>query len=527
MPGERLAACCGFQRRGCFGPYGQHQQATAVPKALLEACKRGDYGVVVVHSLDRWSRNLQVTLESFKLLADHRVAFASITEQIDYSTPEGRLFIAMLGAFAQYYSDSLAKHTTKGMKQRAMSGYQNGSVPFGYERCSEDCPKDHRGKVHVVANEGEAVRKLFEHYATGTWTVAQLASWLNEQGFRTRNTKTVMNGLGEGVKGPRLFTIYSVRWILHNPFFIGKVTYRDETFQGMHEPLISESLFQQVQDLLRAAKKTGRSRGTSYRAYLLKALARCVWCGYPLWSDLVSESYTVYREGRAAHSVHDCPASGKQVACSKIDPQMDQVISSLVIDPQWRSKILARMEQVSDVAKVLAERGQLKERLRRLGRSFVDGLVEESEYSVQRKLLQDRFDSLVVPELNAAYNAGEVLESLKEVWGLATMEEKNRLLRTMLEAVYLDLVENQGVVGIAPKSQFVPLFDAAVHTSVTVSVPTEEASFPLEEGRYGGDGGESNPPSKECRPAYATSLFGALISPVPSTADNVRARPAD
>ena len=63
----------------------------------------------MVHSLDRWSRNLRVTLDTFKRLADHKVAFVSITENIDYSTPEGRLFIAMIGAFAQYFSDSLSK----------------------------------------------------------------------------------------------------------------------------------------------------------------------------------------------------------------------------------------------------------------------------------------------------------------------------------------------------------------------------------------------------------------------------------
>ena len=73
-------------------------------RRLLDDGRRGDFDVVLVHSLDRWSRNLRVTLETFKLLADNRIAFVSVTENIDYSSPEGRLFIAMLGAFAQYYS---------------------------------------------------------------------------------------------------------------------------------------------------------------------------------------------------------------------------------------------------------------------------------------------------------------------------------------------------------------------------------------------------------------------------------------
>jgi len=192
-------------------------------KRLLEDCKKREFDVVVVHSLDRWSRNLRVTLESFKQLADHGLAFVSITESIDYSTPEGKLFIAMLGAFAQYFSDSLAKHTSKGMKERVMNGFQNGDVPFGYQRCNDDCPSDHKGKVHIVPVEAEAVKKIFHYYAAGGWSLSKLAAWLNEQEFRTRNKRELKSGDGKSVVGPRPFTLYSVRWLLHNPFFTGQV----------------------------------------------------------------------------------------------------------------------------------------------------------------------------------------------------------------------------------------------------------------------------------------------------------------
>lgn len=53
---------------------------------------------------------------------------------------------------------------------------------------------------------------------------------------------------------------------------------------------------------------------------------------------------------------------------------------------------------------------------------------------MQRKLLQDAFDSLVIPEANAALNAGELLESLGLVWEKATLEDKHRLLAGMLGA---------------------------------------------------------------------------------------------
>ena len=164
-------------------------------RQLLDDATNGQFDVVVVHTLDRWSRNLRVTLESQAILARHNVALVSITENIDYSTPQGRLFTQMLGAFAEYFSDALAVHISTGLDQRANEGRHTGGIPFGYHSCwvEEDeerhrgCDPEHSGGVHIGPAEGPAVRKLFTRYATGTTTTTQLAARLNEQDLRTRN----------------------------------------------------------------------------------------------------------------------------------------------------------------------------------------------------------------------------------------------------------------------------------------------------------------------------------------------------
>ena len=46
--------------------------------------------------MDRWSRSLKVTIESLSILSKHNVGLVSISEAIDYSTPEGMLFLHML-----------------------------------------------------------------------------------------------------------------------------------------------------------------------------------------------------------------------------------------------------------------------------------------------------------------------------------------------------------------------------------------------------------------------------------------------
>jgi hypothetical protein len=413
---------------------------------------------VVVHSLDRWSRNLGVTLESFKRLAESGIAFVSITENIDYSTPEGKLFIAMIGAFAQYFSDSLAKHTSKGLKERAFSGLPNGDIPFGYRREDLGKTSGERRQIYVVPEEAKAITHIFQTYASGGHSLASLTSWLNEKGFRTRNKRELKDGSDNVVTGPQSFILYSVRWLLHNSFFTGKVKYRDQLLPGKHEAIISEELFNRVQERLKIAKNHSKTFSSSYRLYLLKGLARCIYCGYPLWSETTSKGYTFYREPKNSHANCNCPASGKTISGLFIDAQMDSIVKSLVLMPSWKERIIEGLSTVSERESILSQRKQIEARLKRLARTYIDGLIDEGDYNVQRKLLQDAFDSLVIPEEDAAINAGKLLENMGHLWEKATLAEKHRLLSIMLEAVYVDLAASRSIVGIQPKPAFYPLF---------------------------------------------------------------------
>jgi site-specific DNA recombinase len=308
------------------GPFAHSDSIRKRPafRQLLEDASQGQFDVVVVHTLDRWARNQRVMLESLSILADHQVALASLSENIDYSTPQGRLFIQMLGGFAQYFSDSLATHVSKGLTQRAIQGRHVGGIPFGYASCWESqgaerkrlCHPEHPGGVHLLEPEANAVIEMFHQYATGTATLAQLAAWLNDQGFRTRNTKKLPGPDGLLTSGPRLFTTASVRGILHNPFYAGLVKHKDELYQGAHEALISKETFDLVETNLR--KNSGRSRTLTphpERDYLLKGLIRCAYCMMPMWSQTYKSGQRYYREHRASRSLADCPSAGGAITC--------------------------------------------------------------------------------------------------------------------------------------------------------------------------------------------------------------------
>ena len=54
-------------------------------------------------------------LESVAILDENNVGLVSITENLDWSTPEGRLIARTLGNFSEFFSDMLSKHTKKGI----------------------------------------------------------------------------------------------------------------------------------------------------------------------------------------------------------------------------------------------------------------------------------------------------------------------------------------------------------------------------------------------------------------------------
>lgn len=77
---------------------------------LLEDARQGKFDIVVVYTLDRWARNIGVQRLALSKLGECDVGFTSATEDFDYSSPNGRFLLTMLGGAAELYSDQLAVH---------------------------------------------------------------------------------------------------------------------------------------------------------------------------------------------------------------------------------------------------------------------------------------------------------------------------------------------------------------------------------------------------------------------------------
>ena len=439
-------------------------------RQLHEDARKGEFDIVVVHTLDRWSRNLRVTLESLAKLAMHEVALVSISENIDYSTPQGMLMTQLLGSFAQFFSNMLGTHVSKGLDQRAVEGRHTGGIPFGYQSCwiSKDgerkrrCEAEHPGGVHLVEEEAQAIIEMFARYSTGNTTLSRLAAWLNESGFRTRNTRKLIDPNGNVSAGPKRFTTASVRNILHNPFYTGMVRHRNHLRPGVHDAVIGGDLFDQVQVKLR--RNSGRSQTLQARPerdYLLKGVIRCAHCLMPMWAQTYNSGRSYYREHRESRSHATCPAAGGSIPCPTADEQIGAIVEAIELAPKWQEQVLSIISVSDEVDRVKSGRLKVQERLRRLGRAYVDGVYDDAEYRRQKQALELELESLVLPEADAAQDAGRLIEQFPDLWSAADQQERRKLLLTMLDAVYVDARDEKRIVAIKPKAPFRPIFKLA------------------------------------------------------------------
>lgn len=304
------------------------------------------FKVVLIHKLDRFSRNIDNTLKSFRYLDEQDVTLASVTEDFDYSTPMGRMFFRMMAVFAQWYLENLSAETIKGKKERARKGQYNGHLPFGYRL--------QNGVGTPVPAESAAVQQAFQNYASGLFTDGQIAENLNEQGFITRRN--------------RHWSKDAVREMLQNEFYCGVVAYRESLYPGNHPAIIAQDLFEQCQNV----RAQHRSRTRSFtarpkRTYLLQRVAHCAACNRPLRMQYAS-GYGYYKEVSQQRGL-TCDYAKLSVRMDRADRQVLDLLKGLRLPDNWQRAIEQLAANTEDMAHAQKERERIEQRLQRLGRA--------------------------------------------------------------------------------------------------------------------------------------------------------------
>lgn len=225
---------------------------------------------VIVHKIDRLARDRAVDVEVTLAIKATGANIVSVTENID-ETPQGKLMHTIFSGLAAFYSDNLATEVIKGTQQKVLAGGTPSMAPLGYRNIVE-YPEGREVRTVVLDGErAEHIRWAFEAYATGDWSLNQLATELELRGLTTKPTATRP---ASRVAAKRL------QAVLNNPYYMGIVTWRGMEYQGKHPAIVSPALFEQVQQVLAAHRQSGE-RSYRRRHYLAGTLY-CDECGSKL-----------------------------------------------------------------------------------------------------------------------------------------------------------------------------------------------------------------------------------------------------
>ncbi len=417
--------------------------------------------VVMVHTLDRWSRNVMVTLQSFRILSQNQTPFISLNENIDYSTPEGMLQLTILAAFAAYFSDMLAKHTSKGKGERAAQGLYNGDVPFGYRWTGPKTPPEHNPETFP------GLRMLGELRMQG-FTADEIAEKLNEAGYRTGSKRF----------GDRLFTCDTVTAMLRTEFYAafapdddrGTVRYHDQRHRGLHPAAFTYDEWQQIRSITQSMTHAPQRASQSKRFYEFAGYLADIHCGLTLRAQGKSSTtdYEYYRDTAKERRI-PCPAGGHLMLRSDlVRAQFGDMLKSLVLPDNWRDEILRQMLAEAQSQGILLESMEReKERLKlkrtRVLKQYREGYIDDEEFYGEMASVELALHQLQTPEVNGVrfddvISAGERIPGMAALWDEATPEERRDMVMLLLEpgGLYYDL-ELKTIAALKPRPAFLPV----------------------------------------------------------------------
>ncbi len=409
---------------------------------MADAAERR-FDVVLVYHTSRFARN-QVEARRYKQMLRERLGIKviSVSQPLgeDPSDPSTFLTESIHEMFDEYYSVSLSFWTRTGLREKARQGHLVGTLPWGYVRDLDS------GLAVPDPERAPLVHELFERYASGQESDRSLAAWLNAKGART-------------AKG-RPFGKDTVREMLLNAAYCGYVCglrSKDRSIRGLHEPLVSEELFERVQGV-----RTWRARvlkpGPPSEEYLLRKLLHCERCGARMHGTRGSRG-KVRRYQCSTHR-YGGPCDQPIAGAEALEAQLVEWVRDFRPDEELRALVLASIRAAARRAGGGAERrGELVGQLERLSDLYVMGDLTKGQYVLRRQAIEEEFERTGPPVDPRLAEAEAFLEDFGRFWdGEPDPAERRRLLVTLFDRIWQ---EDGGIVAVKPREPFLRYFTTA------------------------------------------------------------------
>jgi site-specific DNA recombinase len=287
---------------------------------LLEDIEAHRVDCVVVYKVDRLSRSLLDFARLVDLFDQRSVSFVSVTQQFNTTTSLGRLTLNILLSFAQFEREIISERTRDKMSAARRKGKWVGGTPvLGYDVDLAG------GRLVVNENEARRIREIFALYVQHK-SLSPVVAELRRRRWTTKSWKSKSELQHVG----RAFTKASLRRLLMNAIYAGKVEHRGTIYAGEHASIVEPSIWDEVHAELGTGRRETVNAVHTKQNALLAGLLWCSICKCQMIATYTSKRGRRYRyyvcKSARQNGWDSCPT--KSVAAAEIE---DSVIEQLRI----------------------------------------------------------------------------------------------------------------------------------------------------------------------------------------------------
>lgn len=230
-------------------------------KHLMEDVKARRVDVIVVYKVDRLTRSLMDFSKIVDVLDEHGVSFVSITQQFNTTNSMGRLTLNVLLSFAQFEREVISERVRDKIAASSKRGiWMGGNIPLGYD------VQDRR----LIINDAEAkqVHYIFECYLRHQ-CVRHMKEELDAKGIFSKQRISKRSQQQVGGTPMSRGTLYK---LLQNPIYIGKIRHKKDVYDGAHDAIISQDLWDEVQQTIKGNRVSNKLKKKAKNPSLLTGL---------------------------------------------------------------------------------------------------------------------------------------------------------------------------------------------------------------------------------------------------------------
>lgn len=372
---------------------------------LLDDSESGLIDKVYIYKLDRMSRDVIDTLNLlYRVLPKYGIQVISMTEDLKFENPMDKVMIGVNAIMGQYEREVIYMRTRAGMKERVKKGLWmgGGRVPWGYYYDRND------GILHPDEEQAEMVRNAYKLYLQG-YACDKIAKMI-------------------GFSAERI-----VSQILKRKSNIGIIEYKGEEYKGLHEPIVDEKTFYEVQALM---KKRGTNSHVANN-HILTGLCYCGICGarmrYHKWGGnprLICYSQVKGKE----YMQRDCNCDNKKPIAGKVEKEVEDCFREFIINVDEKKETIDNTSILEESIK------KSNAKIKKLYNLYVDNpnenlmeMIQDEESAV--KSLKEQLALETSKEHKADSGKIDRIRKISDVWDSLASKEKNRILKECVERV--------------------------------------------------------------------------------------------